>query len=76
MPSNERVRVELAFDGGQIVAAEVLADSADGLQRALAAGGEAVFELEADDGTYLIPLRRVVYVKRVARETSVGFTAG
>ena len=75
MPSSERVRLEIAFDGGQTIAAEAAPDSAAGLQRALAAGSESVFELETEDGTYLIPLRRVVYVKREARETRIGFGA-
>jgi hypothetical protein len=70
---DDRVRLEIAFDGGQTVAAEARPDSADGLQRALAAGSEAVFELETEDGSYLIPLRRVVYVKRESRETRIGF---
>ena len=74
MASDERVRLEIAFDGGQTIAAEARRDSADGLQRALAAGSETVFELEVDDGTYVIPLRRVVYVKRESRETRIGFT--
>ena len=32
--------------------------------------------LDASDGKYLVPLRRVVYVKRFARESRVGFGSG
>ena len=36
MASGERVRIEIAFDGGQIVGALVPADAAEQLERALA----------------------------------------
>ena len=43
--------------------------------RALAAGQDSAYSFEADDGRYTILLRRVVYVKRFARESRVGFGA-
>ena len=39
------------------------------------AGQDSTFSFEADDGRYTILLRRVVYVKRFARESRVGFGA-
>jgi hypothetical protein len=71
--SNEHVRVEIAFDGGQITGALVSTGSADALERALGEGRDGTIALEASDGRYLVPLRRVVYVKRFARESRVGF---
>jgi molybdopterin-binding protein len=69
---NDRVRVQIAFEGGQIVAALVSQSTAEGLAAAL--GSEAaVFDLETDDGTYLLALGKVVYVKRSSRETHIGF---
>ncbi len=51
-------------------------DSADALERALGGGaGEPSLTLEAEDGRYLIRLDRVVYVKRFARDSRVGFGA-
>jgi hypothetical protein len=56
--------------------------AADALERALASAdvradaGDAALSLEAEDGRYTIALRRVVYVKRFARDTRVGFGAG
>ena len=32
-----------------------------------------VFELEADEGNFLVALGKVVYVKRSSRETQIGF---
>ena len=75
MANDERVRLEVAFDGGQTIAALVTAAVADELQRALDVADGGVFELEADDGRYVVALRRVVYVKRFSRETRIGFGA-
>jgi hypothetical protein len=69
----DRIRLELAFEGGQIVGAIVAPGAADELAKALAAGGGGAFELETEDGSYLLPLARIVYVKRFARETTIGF---
>ena len=68
-----RVRIEIAFDGGQVLAAFVPADTADALERALGQSDDA-FALEAEDGRYTVSLRRVVYVKRFTRDSRVGFT--
>jgi hypothetical protein len=72
----ERVRVEIAFDGGAIVGILIPVDAADELERALAAPSLEVLPVEADDGRYTIALKRVLYIKRFARESRVGFGAG
>jgi hypothetical protein len=72
--ADERVRIEIAFDGGQIMGAFVSAQAAEELERALDQPGEGAFSLEAEDGRYTVALRRVVYVKRFTREARVGFT--
>ena len=68
------VAVQIAFEGGQTVGANVPAKTADALVAALAAS-DAVFELEAEDGTYVLALAKVVYVRRSDRETRIGFAA-
>ena len=73
--ADDRVRIEVAFDGGQVLGALVPLSEADDLERALAQSGDGAFPLEADDGRYTVSLRRVVYVKRFTREGRVGFTA-
>ncbi len=73
--ADARVRIEIAFDGGQVLAAFVPANAADELERALGQGGDdGSFALDAEDGRYTVSLRRVVYVKRFTREARVGFT--
>jgi hypothetical protein len=43
------------------------------LRDALAGAADGMFELEAEEGTYLLPLRKVVYAKRFARDNRIGF---
>ena len=71
---DERVHVELAFEGGQTLRAVVHERSVQELEAALARP-DGTFELEAEDGTYVLALRTVVYLKRFARETRIGFGA-
>jgi hypothetical protein len=73
--ADDRVRIEVGFDGGQIMSALVAPESADSLERSLSAGGEASLTLDAQDGRYSIRLDRIVYVKRFARDSRVGFAA-
>ena len=69
---SDRIRVEVAFEGGQIVGGLVAAEVLDGLRSALG-NGSAVFDLETEDGTYVVAINKVVYLKRFSRETQIGF---
>ena len=73
MASTERIRIEIGFDGGQVMGAHVTESAADELERALASAGDGAFALDTDDGRTLVALRRIVYVKRFAREARLGF---
>lgn len=73
MADEAAVRVELCFDGGQIVGATVTTKSADELERALATQAGGTVMLDASDGRYTVVLSRLVYMKRYARESRVGF---
>jgi hypothetical protein len=73
---NEHIRIEVAYEGGQIMGALVSVASADALEQALAGGGQAALTLEATDGRYTVAVQKVVYVKRFARESRVGFGSG
>jgi hypothetical protein len=69
----DSVRIELAFEGGQIIAANVSAETADALERAVAATSQSTIQLDTDDGRLSVAVPRVVYVKRYARDSKVGF---
>lgn len=73
MTEPDSVRVELCFDGGQIMGATVTIKGADELERALATDAGGTQMLDASDGRYTVVLGRVVYMKRYARESQVGF---
>lgn len=73
MAKDEPIRLEIAFDGGQTVGALVTAAAADAFQQALNGGQDGAHELETEDGSYILPLTRIVYVKRFSRETTIGF---
>jgi hypothetical protein len=65
--------MEVGLDGGQILSALVSSASADSLDAALRAGAVTTVELQTEDGLLLLVLSRVLYAKRYARETRVGF---
>ena len=69
----DRTRIEIAFEGGAAIGVLVSGASADALERALESASNEAFRLEAEDGYYTVALKRVVYVKRFARESRVGF---
>jgi hypothetical protein len=71
----DRVRIEIGFDGGQVMSALVEGDAVDRLERALGSGEDGSLALEVEDGRYTVSLGRIVYVKRFAREGRVGFGA-
>jgi len=71
--ADEYIRVEIGFSGGQILSWLVDPESADALDRKLGAGGSGTLALDAQEGTITVVLDRVVYVKRYARESRVGF---
>ena len=75
MADNDRIRIEIAFDGQQVLSILVPQSTADDLDRALSGDHGSSFSFEADDGRYTVILKRVVYVKRFARESRVGFGA-
>jgi hypothetical protein len=69
----DRTRIEIAFEGGAAIGVLISAESADALEQALDDGNDDTFRLEAEDGEYTVALQRVVYVKRFARDSRVGF---
>ena len=73
MADNDYVRVEIGLDGGQILSVLVTGSSAEALEKALDGGASGALPLEAQDGRIQLVLSRVLYAKRFARESRVGF---
>jgi hypothetical protein len=74
VPESQRVRIEIGFDGGQVMSAHVEPASADELEQSLGSGATGAFELDAEDGRYTVALAKIVYIKRFSREGRVGFS--
>ena len=76
MADDGRVRVEIGFEGGQVIGGFVDADSADQLERALHEDGPRVVVLDLEDGRYHVVVPRVSYFRRFNRASRVGFGTG
>ena len=75
MASGERVRVEVGFQGGQVIGMFVSLETADQLERALHEDGPRVVVLETEEGPYHVVVPEVAYLRRFNRASRVGFTA-
>lgn len=76
MADTERVRIEIGFDGGQVLGAFVATASAQELEQALHKDGPRVVVLDSEDGPYHVVVPRVAYFKRFNRAARVGFGSG
>ena len=76
MASGDRVRLEVGFEGGQVISGFVEPASADELERALHEDGPRVVVLELEDGRYHVVVPRVSYFRGFNRAGRVGFAAG
>lgn len=74
MTDNDRIRIEIAFEGTQVLTVYVPVGTADNLDTALA-GAHDSLSFEAEDGRYTVSIPKIVYVKRFGRESRVGFGA-
>ena len=72
--SDERVRIDIGFEGGSTLTASVTALEADALEQRLRSGDGGVAELESDDGRLIVVLAHVLYVRRHSRGGRVGFS--
>jgi pheromone shutdown protein TraB len=73
---NERIRVDVGLEGGQVVGGNVDVASADALERALNEDAPRVVVLELDDGRYHVVVSRVTYFRRSNRASRLGFGSG
>jgi len=67
-------RISIGFHG-QAIVARVMPDQLAALRKALEKGSDVWHELEAEDGTILIDLGKVVFVQVDTGDQRVGFGA-
>jgi hypothetical protein len=75
MADQELVRVEIGLRGREGLTARIPVKDADALEQRLRTREDVVVELQAEDARYLVVLSQVLYVKRYARESRVGFSS-
>jgi hypothetical protein len=67
-------RVDIGFQGGQVLAVRVASDSYGGLRKALAdEKSERWYELKTEDSEVSLDLSQVVYVRLDTDEHRIGF---
>lgn len=74
-PSDDKVRVDIGFEGGSTLTASVTALEADALEQRLRADEGGVADLVTEDGRLIVVLAHVLYIRRHARGSRVGFSA-
>lgn len=67
-------RIEIGFDGGQVVSTRLAAKEFGALEKAVQAGGDGWHRIQADDGEVVIDLAKVVFLRVDAGEQRIGFT--
>lgn len=71
MPDDKPQKISIGFDGGQILGARVQPAALTELRKAL--GSDGWWDLEAEDGTIALNLKRVLYVLVDHEDHRVGF---
>jgi hypothetical protein len=71
----EATRVEIGLGIGQVVSARLDEDALQDLRRALEAG-QGWHELKSEDGTLVINLSTVVFLRVADRRQPIGFGGG
>jgi hypothetical protein len=72
--SDDRVRLDIGLEGGSTLTVAVTVLEADSLEERLRRSESGVAELVAEDGRLLVVLSHVLYVRRHARGSRVGFS--
>jgi hypothetical protein len=74
MAENDVRRVDVGFQGGQVLAVRVTVEAYSGLRTALAdAKAERWYELATEDSEIALDLSQVVYVRLDTEQHRVGF---
>ena len=71
---DDLARVDIGFEGGTVLTISVSPPEADSLEERLRRADGGVAELQTEDGRLLVVLAHVLYVRRHARGSRVGFS--
>jgi hypothetical protein len=69
--ASESHRVEIGFEGGQVVAAKLDDDQVKALRKTI--GKEGTHEFESEGETVILDVSKVIFVRILADESRLGF---
>ena len=70
--ASEKTAVEIGFDGGQVIPARLDAGQVESLRKALGSG-DSPHEISTEEGTLLIDLGKVIFVRISSGAKTIGF---
>ena len=70
---SKRERVEIGFDGGQVLVTRLNQKQLDELRKGLEKG-EGWYDIKTEDGDLAVDLGEVIFVRVAAPEHRIGFT--
>lgn len=70
--ASEKTQVEIGFEGGQVIPARLTKDQVKSLRKALGSG-ESPHEIETEEGSLLIDLGKVIFVRISNDARTIGF---
>jgi hypothetical protein len=73
--SDDLARLDIGLEGGSTLTVAVSVREADALEERLRRGDSGIAELGAEAGRLIVVLSHVLYVRRHARGSRVGFSA-
>ncbi len=65
-------RVEIGFDGGQVIATRLEAEALDAL-RSAAESGEGWHQVSGEDGEVSLDVAQIVFIRTASPDNRVGF---
>ena len=71
--ASDAKRIEIGFDGGQVVSVR-LDESGLGALRQAVESGDGWHDLETEEGTFALDLGKVVFVRAAGGSHSIGFS--
>ena len=71
--ASDAKRVEIGFDGGQVVSVRLAEEGFQELRRAVE-GGDGWHDLRTEEGTFALDLRKVVFFRGAGGSHSIGFS--
>lgn len=73
MADKTTTRIDIGFQGGQVLSLRLQADRFSALRKALEKGADRWHELEGEDSTVTVDLGQIVYVRIDNDAVKVGF---